>query len=136
MAARSGCGSWRSRSSAASNHAGSAVAALQRIAAGELGLQRGGLAAVGDALDGFHREAVGLDREHEAAAHQLALEAHGAGAADAVLAAEMGAGETELLAQEVGQMDAGRDLGLDRLAVHVQPDRGHAACSMPPPSRP
>ena len=50
--------------------------------------------------------AVGLHREHEARAHRLAVDEHRARAAHAVLAAEVGAGELELLAQEVGERHA------------------------------
>ena len=37
----------------------------------------------------------GLHREHQARAHRLAVELHGARAADAVLAADVGAGQPE-----------------------------------------
>ena len=46
-----------------------------------------------DAFDGGDSVAVGLHREHQAGARRLAVEQHGAGAADAVLAAGMRAGE-------------------------------------------
>jgi hypothetical protein len=42
--------------------------------------------------------AVGLHREEQAGAHRLAVEEHGAGAADAVLAADVGAGQAEVVA--------------------------------------
>jgi len=54
-----------------------------------------------DAFDGGDLVAVGLYREHQAGARRLAVEQHGAGAADAVLAAGMRAGETEIVAQAI-----------------------------------
>ena len=50
------------------------------------------------------RAAVGLHRQHQAAAHDLAVHAHGAGAAHAVLAADVRAGQAQLLAQEIHQV--------------------------------
>ena len=49
------------------------------------------------------RVAVGLRREHQAGAHGSAVEDDRAGAADAVLAADMGAGEQQIVAQEIAQ---------------------------------
>ena len=46
---------------------------------------------------------LGLYGEKQAGAHRLAVEQHGAGTAHAVLAAHMGAGETQLVAEEVAQ---------------------------------
>ncbi|GAA3792693.1 hypothetical protein GCM10022380_06810 [Amycolatopsis tucumanensis] len=48
-------------------------------------------------------EAVGLHREHQARPHRFAVDEHGARAADPVLAAEMGAGQSEIVAQGVGR---------------------------------
>ena len=66
-------------------------------------------------LDGGDRVAVGLHREHQARAHRHAVDQHRAGAADAVLAAGMRAGERELVAQAVEQGHARLDV--DRVAV-------------------
>ena len=52
---------------------------------------------------------------------------HRAGAADAVLAADVGAGQQQVLAQEVGEVRARRDLGGDGLAVDGEGDAGHGA---------
>ena len=49
------------------------------------------------------RVAVRLHREHQARAHRLAVEQNGAGAADAVLAADMRAVEAEMVAQAIEQ---------------------------------
>ena len=77
---------------------------MQAVVVAERLLQRMQLVgAGGDALDGQHLVAVGLHRQHQAGARRAAVEQDGAGAADAMLAAEMGAGEAELVADEIGQ---------------------------------
>ena len=50
-----------------------------------------------EAFDGLHAAAVGLHGKHQARAHTVAVDQHGAGAADAVLAADMRAGEPEFV---------------------------------------
>ncbi len=72
-------------------------------------LQIGELARVRQALDRVDLAAVRLHREHQAAAHDLAVDAQRARAAHAVLAADVRAGEAQLLAQEVDQVLARRD---------------------------
>src|SRR5450631_381025 len=99
------------------NHAGRAVAALQRVALLEGQLQIGNFAGIRNALDGLDRGAVALHRQHQAAAHDLAVHPHGAGAADAMLAADMAAGERQILAQEIDQRLARFDALADALAV-------------------
>src|SRR5438105_3663568 len=90
-------------------HAGRTEAALERVALVEGALQALELLRVGEALDRLDGAAVGLHGEHQAAAHDVAVHAHGAGAAYAVLAAEVRAGEAELLAQEIDEMQARLD---------------------------
>ena len=75
-----------------------------------------------DALDGEQIVAVGLHRQHQAGARRAAVDQDGAGAADAVLAAEMRAGQPELVADEIGERPADLDLFLVALAVHGQRD--------------
>ena len=60
-----------------------------------------------DALDGGDLMAVGLHREHQAGARRASVEEDRAGAADAVFAAEMRAGEAELMAEEIGEASCG-----------------------------
>ena len=60
--------------------------------------------------------AVGLDREHQAGAHRIVVEDDGAGAADAVLAADMGPGLAAVVAD-----------GVDQGAPRLDPDRIVAA---------
>ena len=67
---------------------------------------------VGEALDGRNFVIPGLHRQHQAGAHRLAVEQHGAGAADAVLAADMGAGQRQIVAKEVAQQQARFDAAL------------------------
>ena len=67
-------------------------------------LQVRDLAGLGQALDGDDLGPVGLHGQHQAAAHHRAIHPHRAGAADAVLAAQMRTGEAELDAQEIDEM--------------------------------
>ena len=81
-----------------------AEAALQAVIVAERLLQRMQRVGIGrDAFDGHDLVAVGLHREHQAGARRIAVEQDGAGAAHAVLAAEMRAGEAQPMAQEIGQ---------------------------------
>src|SRR5262249_60286890 len=70
-----------------------------------------------DALDGPAPGAIALPREHQAAAHDHAVDAQRAGAADAVFAADMAAGEAEGLAQEIDDGLPRIDALAHRLAV-------------------
>jgi len=72
-----------------------------------------------------------LHGEHEAAAHDLAVEPHRAGAANAVLAADMAARQRQPLAQEIHEILPHVDGLAHLLAVHPQGDGtdfvGHGA---------
>ena len=72
-------------------------------------LQRMQGVAIGEPFDGANFLALGLHAEHQAGADRLAVDQHGAGAADAVLTAEMGAGQPAIVAQHVGQRPARLD---------------------------
>ena len=76
------------------------IAALQTVIVAEGGLHRVQLVALGDAFDRGDVGAVGLAREHGAGLHRLAVDMDDAGAALAGVAADMGPGEAEVLAQE------------------------------------
>ena len=82
---------------------------MQRVALDKSILQRGELAAFGRALDGLHREPVGLHREQQAAAHDPALHAHSARAAYPMLATYVRAGKAEILAQKIHEIAPHRD---------------------------
>ena len=60
--------------------------------------------------------AVGPDGERQAGADAVAVHQDGAGAADAVLAADMGSGQPERVAQKIGQQQARLDARL-RISV-------------------
>ena len=96
-----------------------AEAALQAVVIHEGLLHRMQFVAVGQTLDGANFLAVGLHREHQAGAHRLAVDDHRAGAANAVLAADMGAGLPAILADGVDQ----RAPRLDRDGVVAAVDR-------------
>src|SRR3546814_3136433 len=51
---------------------------------------------------------VSLDRQHQAATHGDAVDMNGTGAADAMLAAEMRTGQTQLVAQEIDRSEERR----------------------------
>ena len=82
---------------------------------------------VREPLDGSHASPVGLHREQQAGAHRLAVEQHGAGAAHAVLAAEVRSRQLDVLAEEVRERLARLDEPLDGLAVDGEAD--HVALS-------
>ena len=74
---------------------------------GERALQRAELPArAGQSLNRNERVAVGLDGQHQTRANRLAVERDRAGAADAVLAADVGTGQSRLVADEVRQQRA------------------------------
>ena len=110
----------------ADQHAGCAEAALQRIAPPERVLQIGDDAGIRNAFDGLYVGAVALHRQHQAAAHHRVIEQHRAGAAYALFAADMRAGEPEIVAQEIDQRLAGLDPFADLLAIDAHPDLENA----------
>jgi hypothetical protein len=67
----------------------------------ERGLERVELATLGKALDGHDLCTFRLDREHGAGLHRAAVDIDRAGAAVTGLAADMGALQAQLLAQEM-----------------------------------
>src|SRR4029450_1699557 len=98
-------------------HTRRAVAALQRVARDECLLQVRDLVGVGHAFDGVDPRAIALHGQHQAAPHHNAVDAHAAGAAYAVLAADMTAGERKIFAQEVHQRLARIDAFAHLLAI-------------------
>src|SRR5262249_30366641 len=98
-------------------HARRAIAALQGVARDERLLQVGDLVRISHAFDSVEVRAVALHRQHQAAAHHHAVDTHAAGAAYAVLAADMTARERNVLAQEVDQRLARSDAFAPPLAV-------------------
>src|SRR5262249_20654916 len=96
--------------------------ALQRVAFDEGLLQIRDLAAGIEALDGDDVGAVGLHRQHQAAPHQDAVDPQRAGAADAVFATKVRAGQSKLEAQEVDEMLPHRHQARHAFAVDGEAD--------------
>ena len=95
-------------------------------------LHRMQLVAIRQPFDGADLLAIGLHGEHQAGAHRLAVDDDRAGAADAVLAADMGAGLPAILADGVSQCAPRLDADRVVAAVDGQGDGGlfaHAAFS-------
>src|ERR1700728_527081 len=110
-----------------------AIAALQAVIVDEGLLQHRQLVAVGKALDGADFLALRLNGEHQAGAHRLVVDNYGTGAADAVLAADMGTGLAAIVADGIDQRLARLDA--DRIIAAVDSQRdvelfGHA-CTQP-----
>ncbi len=78
------------------------------------------------ALDGCDRSAVAHHGIGDARARRLTVDQKCAGAADPLLAAQMGAGEVQLLAQKVREMRPRLDALDDGPPVHHELDRFHA----------
>ncbi|MGY3427515.1 hypothetical protein ACVWZW_008019 [Bradyrhizobium sp. F1.13.4] len=83
------------------------------------------LVALGDAFDRGDAGAVGLSRQHGAGFDRLAVHMDDAGAALAGVAADMGSGEVEVVAQQLNQQRAVLDVNGNSLAVHGQFDCRH-----------
>src|SRR6266852_5613047 len=112
------------------DHAGRAEAALQAMMLAERLLHRMQRRAVGGkTLDGLDLLPVSHDRERGAGFDRLAVEMHDAGAALRGVAADMGAGQPQILAQKLHQQGAGVDVGVDGIAVHDQGNLGHSVLS-------
>jgi len=90
-------------------------------------LQVADFLGVGDALDGLDAGAVQRGRQHQAAAHDPAVDAHRAGPAHAVLAAGVGAHQAQIEAQEVDEMPARLDAAGNALAIDGERDVDVAA---------
>src|SRR5258706_2569180 len=111
--------------------AGGAVAALGGAEVGESGLQRMELCAAGHPLHSLHRAPLALDRQHQAGELRLAVDEDCAGTALAELAAVLGAGEAEVLAQQLEQRLVRREGNLLRLAVERESELHLPHCSDP-----
>src|ERR1700722_18263545 len=104
-------------------HARSTEAALQRMELAKRILQYAQPLRVGrQALDGGDLCAIGLHREKQAGKHPVAVQKNGAGAAHAVFAAGMRAGEIKRFTQEIDQRQTRRHGRAARLAVDGEID--------------
>src|SRR6266851_527012 len=107
-------------------HRRCAEPALQRVTLMETPAQCRHDRIAGKAFDGLHGAVVAGDREHQARARRLAVDEDRAGAAHAVLAAEMGPGQIASLAQKIGQRQPRRNVVGDCGPIHRESNRGHA----------
>ena len=98
---------------------GRAEAALEAVMLLERGLHRVQRAVLGEAFDRGHIGAVRRQREHRAGLHALAVHMDRARAALAGVAANMGAGEPQIVADEIDQQRAAFDLAGHGFAVHL-----------------
>src|SRR5215470_20343126 len=110
------------------DHAGRAEAALQGMMLAEARLQGRETLILREPFDGDDLTALRLHRQHQAAAHGLAVEEHSAGAANSMLAADMRAGEPQLMAQAIGERQARFDCNLDLTPIDPEANL-HAFCS-------
>ena len=105
------------------DHAGCAEPALEAVLLPESLLEwvKASVRSL-ETLDRRHARPVGLDREHRAALDRLAIDGHRARAALARVAADMCAGQLEVLAQELDEHSSGLDIPLSRLSVDDERD--------------
>src|SRR5882672_5014110 len=105
-------------------HSRGAVAALKAVRLAEAVLQYAHRAVgIRETFDGGDAVAVCLHRVHEAGTYRLSVEHHRARPADAVLTADVRAGEPELISQPVDERKPRRHLSRTPLAVHLHCDR-------------
>ena len=128
---RLGLGLARSSVGSAHQHARRADAALRRAVRHERALQRRErTVGAGETFDRRHRAPVALADADDARADLLAIEQHRARTAIAGVAADLGAGQAELVAQGVGETPRRVAGELARAAVDVDADdldRGQVA---------
>src|SRR5262249_13703261 len=93
------------------------------------GMQRAVGAA--HALDGLDLAAAHLQCQHQAGLDGLAVDQNRAGAADAGLAATLGAGQVQIVAEQIGEQAPSGWGDLEVLAVHSQANHitAHGATS-------
>ncbi len=83
-------------------------------------LQRREIGVVGQPFDGNDLGALGLNRQHEAGTHGRAIDNDRAGAAHAVLAADMGSGEPQMVAQAIRERQPRLNLHFDLSTVDTK----------------
>ena len=104
------------------DHARRAEAALEAVLLPEGGLHRVELVTVREPLDGLDLGAVGLDGEHRARLDRPAVHVDGAGAALAGVAADVRAGEVEVLAERLDEQPSRLDVELSRGPIDDERD--------------
>src|SRR2546421_123199 len=108
------------------DHARGTVTALQAMIVAERRLHRVQFVAFCDAFDGSDVRVRGLAGQYGAGFYRPAVDMDDAGAALAGVAADMGAGQVQMVAQEMDEKGPVFDLSRDGLAVHGQFDCRHA----------
>src|SRR3546814_14647465 len=93
------------------------------------------LVAVRQALDRGDLGAVGLHRQQRTGLGGVAVDVDDAGAALAGVAADMGPGQAQVLAQELNEKSAGLDLARHLLAVRSEERRVGKECGSTRSSR-
>ena len=116
-----GVGLFRQQRMRRCQNAGGAEAALQSMMLAERRLERTQLVALRQALDRRNLKAVRLHRKNEARAHRRTISDYCARAAHAMFAANMRAGELEIMAQAISERGTRLDRGFTRLAVDLEP---------------
>src|SRR5215471_5521594 len=117
------------------DHAGRAEAALKAVFLPEGFLHRMQLAVLSQAFDGHDGGAVGLHGQDRAGLDRVAVHQHRAGAALARIAADVGSGQTQRLAQEMRQEKPRLDLRGAPGSIDVNRD-GMVAHRAPPEGDP
>ena len=97
--------------------------------AAKSGLQRVQILRRTERLDGGHLAPFRLHAEQQTGARRVPVDEHRAGAADPVLAAQVGAGQPQAVAQRVGQRHSRLHVELHLGAVDGKGHLGHATLS-------
>src|SRR5262249_49123963 len=108
-------------------HTGRAIAALQRVGLVKIAAQHSRYSIAREALDRLDLTLVAGDGEYQARARRLAVDEDRAGAADAVLAAEMRAGEIAALAQKIRERQSRRHVICYCCTIDPKSDRCHCS---------
>jgi hypothetical protein len=105
------------------DHSRRAVTALKSVVFDEGFLYRAQVTVLCQTFDSRDFTAIRLDREMETGFNNFAVEEHGAGAALADDAADVSASETNILAEEMGQEQAGFDVFFVQALVNRNANR-------------
>ena len=101
-------------------HSRRTVAALQRVAVAERGLEIGDLAGIGEAFDRFNNGPARLNGQRQASTNDISVQANRAGTTNAVLASDMCPRQMQMLPQKVCKTKSRRHECLDLFAINSQ----------------
>ena len=107
------------------DHAWRAIAALQAVVLAKGFLHRVQLVTLSQALDSGDVRSLAGQRQYRAGFNTRVVQMHGATAALGGIATDVGAGESEMLAQELHKQRAAFNLATDGLAVDGHVYHGH-----------